>query len=119
MLAQVPYTIECVYSDNGREYKYTIEHAFVNFCREKRINQKFTKPAHFQTNGKAERVIKTLMEMWHDKENFTNVADRQAKLRRFLNFYNTVKARKGLNGATAYEISNFILTKKSKQSGEI
>jgi transposase InsO family protein len=58
VLAQVPYTIECVYSDNGREYKGTQEHAFVKLCRENRINQKFTKPACPQTNSKAERVIK-------------------------------------------------------------
>lgn len=112
VLAQVPYTIECVYSDNGREYKGTLEHAFVNLCRENRINQKFTKPACPQTNGKVERVIRTLMEMWFEKEHFIDSADRQAKLRRFLNFYNTVKPHKGLNGATPYEILEFYFNQK-------
>ena len=31
-------------------------------CFKNGINQKFTKPAHPQTNGKAERVVRTLME---------------------------------------------------------
>lgn len=112
VLSQVPYTIECVYSDNGREYQGTLEHAFVNLCRENKINQKFTKPAHPQTNGKAERVIRTIMEMWHERERFTDRVDRQAKLRRFINFYNTVKPHKGLNGKTPYEILEFYFNQK-------
>jgi hypothetical protein len=54
VLAQCPYTTTCVYSDNGREYQGTTEHLFNNHC----INQKFTKSACPQTNGKAERVIR-------------------------------------------------------------
>ncbi|MDG9729041.1 integrase core domain-containing protein [Ignatzschineria sp. RMDPL8A] len=68
------------------------------------MNQQFTRPARPQTNGKAERVIRTLMEMWHDKEVFLSSDDRKSKLKRFLNFYNTVKPHKGLNGATPYEV---------------
>lgn len=104
LLAQCPYTVECLYSDNGREYKGTLEHAFVQTCRVNRINQKFTRKARPQTNGKAERVIRALMEMWHEKEEFTDSNDRKSKLKRFLNFYNTVKPHKGIEGKTPYEI---------------
>lgn len=104
LLEQCPYTVECIYSDNGREYKGTIEHAFVEMCLSHKINQKFTKPACPQTNGKAERVIRTLMEMWHNREEFVNSEDRKKKLKRFLNYYNTVKPHKGINGLTPYEI---------------
>ena len=55
MLAQCPYIIECIYSDNGREYQGTSEHLFVKTCHSHHINQKFTKPASQQTNGKAEK----------------------------------------------------------------
>ncbi|WP_081297946.1 HTH domain-containing protein, partial [Gilliamella sp. Imp1-1] len=41
LLTQCPYTIECVYSDNGREYQGTSEHLFVKTCNNHRINQKF------------------------------------------------------------------------------
>ena len=107
ILVQCPYSIECIYSDNGREYKGTVDHAFVHLCRLNNMNQKFTRPARPQTNGKAERVIRTLMEMWHEKEVFLNSEDRKSKLKRFINFYNTVKPHKGLNGATPYEVLDF------------
>ncbi|MCO6538217.1 MAG: transposase family protein, partial [Gilliamella sp.] len=60
VLAQCPYTTTCIYSDNGRKYQGTSEHLFAKTCNNNRINQKFTKPACPQTNGKAERVIRTL-----------------------------------------------------------
>ncbi|WP_218056465.1 DDE-type integrase/transposase/recombinase [Gilliamella sp. Gris1-4] len=55
VLAQCPYTIECVYSDNGREYQGTSEHLFVKTCNNHRINQKFIPPPCPQTNGKTEK----------------------------------------------------------------
>lgn len=104
VLEQCPYTVECIYSDNGREYKGTSEHAFVAMCLTHKINQNFTKPACPQTNGKAERVIRTLMEMWHNQEEFMSSDDRKKKLKRFLNYYNTVKPHKGIDGLTPYEV---------------
>ena len=73
-------------------------------CFKNGINQKFTKPAHPQTNGKAERVVRTLMEMWHDKMEFVDDEHRKKELCRFINFYNTVKPHSGLNGDTPFEI---------------
>jgi hypothetical protein len=59
----------------------------------------------YSDNGKAERVIRTLMEMWHDRTEFKDCADRQLHLGRFINFYNTVKSHKALNSSTPpYEI---------------
>lgn len=69
---QCPYTVEYAYSDNGKEYKGTTNHAFVSMCVGYGIGQKFTKVKRPQTNGKAERVIRTLIEMWHDKTRFTS-----------------------------------------------
>ena len=99
-----PYLIECIYSDNGTEYKGTLHHPFGVTCFQNGINQKFTKPAHPQTNGKAERVIRTLMEMWHDKMEFVDGEHRKKELCRFINFYNTVKPHAGLNGDTPFEV---------------
>lgn len=59
LLAQCPYQIDYAYSDNGREYKGTDSHAFVKACKTDGIGQKFTKINRPQTNGKAERVIRT------------------------------------------------------------
>jgi transposase InsO family protein len=70
------------------------------------IGQKFTRVNRPQTNGngKAERAIRTLMEMWHSQTCFKDSADRRLQLIRFINFYNTVKPHKSLNNATPYEI---------------
>lgn len=99
-----PYTIECVYSDNGVEYKGSANHPFGIACHENHIGQKFTRVARPQTNGKAERVIRTLMEMWHEKGQFENSEHRQKELRRFVNYYNTVKPHSGLKGETPFEV---------------
>lgn len=99
-----PYLIECVYSDNGTEYKGSANHAFGVACYENGIGQKFTRVARPQTNGKAERVIRTLMEMWHEKQSFESPEHRQKELCRFVNFYNTVKPHRSLNGDTPFEV---------------
>ena len=52
-----PYLIECVYSDNGSEYKSGASHAFGTACYENGIGQKFTRVARPQTNGKAENGL--------------------------------------------------------------
>lgn len=57
-----------------------------------------------QTDGKAERVILTFLEMRHDKAPFKGSEHRQKELCRFVNFYNTVKPLKGLTGDTPVEV---------------
>ncbi len=86
VLEECPDTVECAYSDNGTEYKGTSAHAFVALCTEQGIGQKFTRIKRPQPNGKAERVIKTLMDMGHEKNLFASRADRQIGLARFVNF---------------------------------
>ena len=104
VIAQCPYQIDYAYSDNGKEYKGIDSHAFVKTCKVHGIGQKFTQVNRPQTNGKAERAIRTLMQMWHDKTKFKDCTDRQIQLSRFINFYNTVKPHKSLNNSTPYEI---------------
>ena len=96
VLTPCPYLIDVVYSDNGTEYKGTNNHEFIKACYDNNINQKFTKVGKPQTNGKAERVIRTLMQMWHDKTEFTSSNHRKQELDRFINFYNTVKPHSAL-----------------------
>jgi len=98
------YTVECSYSDNGTEYKGTSDHAFVPLSQAQGIAQKFTRVKRPQTNGKEERVIKTLMDMWHEKHIFDSRQDRQITLARFVNFYNTVKPHAGINNMTPCEL---------------
>ncbi|WP_308905804.1 integrase core domain-containing protein, partial [Neisseria subflava] len=80
------------------------KHAFSVARYENGIGQKFTRVARPQTNGKAERVIRTLMEMWHEKQLFDSPEHRRKELCRFVNFYNTVKPHRSLNGDTPFEV---------------
>lgn len=107
-LAQVidecAYTIEQTYSDNGLEYRGNEQnHAFMKLCKLNGIEQRFTKVKHPQTNGKAERAIRTIMDMWHSKTEFKNRGHRKLELIRFVNYYNTVKPHKGINNLTPME----------------
>lgn len=105
VLDECPYTIEQIYSDNGLEYKGNQgNHEFMKVCKENSIEQRFTKIRTPQTNGKAERVIKTLLEMWHNRIEFKNRVHRKKELIRFINYYNSVKPHKGINNLTPQEM---------------
>lgn len=66
VLRECPYTIERTLTDNDTEYKGRYgEHEFMRTASEAGIKQSFTKVRTPQTNGKAERVIRTLMEGWY------------------------------------------------------
>ena len=80
VIAQCPYQIDYAYSDNGKEFKGTDDHAFVKACRQHGIGQKLTRINRPKTNGKAERVIRTLMDMWHTQTCFKDNADRRIQL---------------------------------------
>jgi len=104
VLAECPYAIEQSYTDNGLEYKGNLErHAFMKLCKENKIEQRFTKVKCPRTNGKAERVIRTIMDMWHSRIEFRSRQHRKTELIRFINFYNTVKPHKGIEDQTPME----------------
>ena len=104
VLEECPYTIETWYTDNGTEYKGSpAKHEFMGMCREHGIKQSFTRPYTPRTNGKAERVIKTIQDMWLKKTRFTSRIHRRQELIRFVNYYNTVKPHKGISNLTPME----------------
>src|SRR3989344_5381680 len=104
VLEECPYTIETWYTDNGTEYKgNSRKHEFMRLCQENGIKQSFTRPHTPRTNGKAERVIKTIQDMWLKKTWFTSRIHRKQELIRFVNYYNTVKPHKGINNRTPME----------------
>jgi len=99
-IISMPFLIECTYSDNGSEYKGRKDHPFVSLCKEHGIGQKFTMPNHPQSNGKAERVIKTLMTEWHRRGYFDTREKRRRFLYSYTNWYNNVRPHQSLDGKT-------------------
>ena len=77
--------IERVLTDNGTCYR---SHLFASACSEHSIRHLRTKPYTPQTNGKAERLVQTLLREWAYRYPFRSSAERQALLGPYLHFYN-------------------------------
>lgn len=107
VLMRSPYSIECHYSDNGGEYKGAKDHAFVATCLHSGIQQKFTKPRHPWTNGKAERVIRTLMEEWYPKARLAKTPkERRQILYQYVDWYNHKRKHMSLQDRTPVQKMN-------------
>jgi len=76
----------------------------MKFGSEHIIEQRFTWLRYLKTNGKAERIIKTVIGFWQGKTRFASSAYRKTKLRWFLNYYNGVRPHKGIDGLEPEEI---------------
>ena len=100
----LPFPVTGIYSDNGSEYKGRVDHPVVALCRETGMSQGFTKVKHPWTNGKAERVIRTLMEEWHGKTRTNHVsrAHRRRYLYAYVDWYNQNRVHQSL-GCTPFE----------------
>jgi transposase InsO family protein len=89
--------IERVLTDNGGAYR---SRPFRKACRWLGITTKRTRPYRPQTNGKAERMIQTLLRKWAYVRPYRNSAHRQAALATWLRFYNEEKAHASLHRQT-------------------
>jgi len=78
-------TVERLITDNGSAYRSTI-HAIA--CRTLRIRHLRTRPYRPQTNGKAERFIRTMLGGWAYGAIYRSSAERNAALAGWLDFYN-------------------------------
>lgn len=108
----VPFKLDLAYSDNGTEFKGTKNHDFVWVCEHNGIEQKFTRVAHPQTNGKAERVIRTIMEEWFRKNEFTSREERRRSLQEYVYYYNNNRPHTALKGLTPCQvIQNYVNSK--------
>lgn len=105
----LPFNIECAYSDNGSEYKGKTGHPFVDLCAKAGILQRFTKVKHPWTNGKAERVIRTLMEEWHYKSwNFETREKRRRYLYAYVDWYNQVRNHSSIDSSPLERLESFL-----------
>jgi transposase InsO family protein len=86
--------IERVLTDNGNAYR---SRPFRKACRWLGIAAKRTRPYRPQTNGKAERVIQTLLRKWAYAKPYANSAHRCDALTRWLHFYNEERPHASLH----------------------
>lgn len=89
--------VERVLTDNGGAYR---SRPFAKVCRWLGITAKRTRPYRPQTNGKAERVIQTLLRKWAYARPYACSADRTAALPTWLRFYNEERPHASLNRQT-------------------
>lgn len=117
----MPFLIECVYSDNGSEYKGRKDHPFIQGLVRRKINQKFTKPNHPYTNGKAERVIKTIMTECFGRSGrqFPSRERRRRFLYAFVNWYNTVRPHESLGGTPPIQRLEAYLSRLRSESKSV
>jgi transposase InsO family protein len=78
-------TVERLITDNGSAYRSTV-HAIA--CRAMGIRHLRTRPYRPQTNGKAERFIRTLLGGWAYGALYRNSTERTAALDGWLDYYN-------------------------------
>jgi transposase InsO family protein len=89
--------IQRVLTDNGNAYR---SRPFRKACRWLGIATKRTRPYRPQTNGKAERIIQTLLRKWAYAKPYTNSAHRRAALTTWLRFYNEERPHASLHRQT-------------------
>ncbi|HSX96787.1 MAG TPA: IS481 family transposase [Streptomyces sp.] len=88
-------TVERVLSDNGSAYRSFL---WRETCDELGITAKRTQPYRPQTNGKIERLHRTLADGWAYKKLYTSEAVRRAALSGWLHQYNHHRPHSALGG---------------------
>jgi transposase InsO family protein len=99
--------VEAVMTDNGSCYRSTM-HAVA--CKALGLKHRRTRPYRPQTNGKAERFIRTMLGGWAYAALYRDSADRTAALSGWLSYYNFSRRHGSLGhrppGARLAELNN-------------
>ena len=94
--------VERVLTDNGTCFKARWAEA----CTAHAIAVRKTRPYRPQTNGKAERFIRTLLERWAYAYPYTRESERLEALAPALDFYNRFRPHRALGGLTPLQRVN-------------
>jgi transposase InsO family protein len=94
--------VERVLTDNGSCFK----RRWADACETHAITVKKTRAYRPQTNGKAERFIRTLLERWAYAYSYEHESERLAALGPTLDFYNRFRPHRALGGLTPLQRVN-------------
>jgi transposase InsO family protein len=94
--AEVGIRIERMLTDNGASYR---GFAYRDAPARLEIRHKRTRPWRPQTNGKAERFIRTLLDEWAYARPYRANGERLHALRRYVDFYNRDRPHTALRGS--------------------
>ena len=94
--------VERVLTDNGTCFKRRWGEA----CERRAIGVRKTRPYRPQTNGKAERFIRTLLELWAYAYPYQHERQRAAALAPALDSYNRFRRHRALGGLTPLQRVN-------------
>jgi transposase InsO family protein len=94
--------VERVLTDNGSCFK----RRWAEACARHAIVVKKTRAYRPQTNGKAERFIRTLLERWAYTYSYQHESERLAALAPALDFYNRFRPHRALGGLTPLQRVN-------------
>lgn len=89
--------VRALLTDNGKCYTSAATQAIVTAAR---LRHRTTRPYRPQTNGKAERLIRTLLHEWAYAQAYRTSVFRTGALPRYLHFYNTERRHTALAFAT-------------------
>jgi transposase InsO family protein len=87
--------VEQLLTDNALNYRYS---GLKTFAQAQGIRLKRTRPYRPQTNGKAERVIQTLLREWAYLRLYETNNERNSELLSYLAYYNTQRPHSALGG---------------------
>jgi transposase InsO family protein len=104
--ARLGIRIDRVLTDNGAGYK---SHAYREAIDALDARHKRTRPFRPQTNGKAERVIQTLLREWAYGRVYTSNRERADELPVFVDFYNRRRPHTALGGRSPLDAVNNVL----------
>ena len=102
--ASLGVTVERVITDNAFAYRKSTD--FRSVLSSRGIKQKFIRPHCPWTNGKVERLNRTLATEWAYARPFTSNEDRAAALPIWLDYYNLNRAHLGIGGKTPIDRIN-------------
>jgi transposase InsO family protein len=89
--------LQALLTDNGSAYR---GHRFGALCGRLGLRHYWTRPDRPQTNGKAERFIRTCLGEWAYARSYPTSVARASALPDFLRYYNQDRFHMGLNGLT-------------------